>query len=247
MQLNNSCLSSVADCLGGPYLIGDLRATCSRFSRVLPKATLFFTCPYDFEMWCCKTGELAPLRHYFFEGGVYHWFDSSYRASKAGSSNVVHYMLNHLREPCNKMDGFFYGAARGGQTELLLELDAAYKSIFKSDPNMNMYAQTLYFAGRSGNYETCEAVMKLMGEPYAFNKMLLGASRGGHLELCKTAIGMGGTDIYTASREAIGKDSVEVLDYFFTKCGLQRSEKPKLTSLAIAFKSPKTLEYLESL
>lgn len=218
LHLSNNCIRAIADCLGGLYRVGDLRATCSHIRSIIPKVPLKFGSAYKFQKYCCKKGDLAALEKYFARiRGVL------YLAARYCQNDMLTRMI-HDSWDANYFN-MVMGAIRSGNVEQFRKVCDTYNKCTGEIFGKKNCPQWLMenIAGRSGQMPMCKEVEKITIQP-DLNNFLAGAARGGHVELCEYLISQGASDFKSMVYHAQLKDSVEVFDLAIAHIGFEACE-----------------------
>lgn len=221
MDISANCIRAVATCLGGPYHIGNLRATCSSIRSATPAAPKKFTNDFLVCKYCCRNGDLATLERLS-------------KTIKALPYNqillwAVYYRQNDMAR--NLLSLFrkaqvFYLAIGGAASGDLEQFNWAYKICcdrcgMALGFQLGLYGYLLERnAGRSGEISMCEEVSKITMPPH-LNEFLNGAAEKGHAELCETLIARGARDYEGMFYWGCIKDRVEVFDLGVKYMGLK--------------------------
>lgn len=218
MHLNSSCLQAIAQCMGGEYFIGNLRATCYDISRTLPGAPDKYESSFDLIQQCCRVGNIPVLDKLPFNlkqtwgfTTIYYW--ASYYATWSILEWALH---NEVRYGYNNPYDILHGAARSGRVDIYDRATEFHKKfVVRHNGDYEGWHGMFFEVGFGGSMQIYSKVLEI-ANPYCcyYDYVLIGAIQGNQLDFYRCFL-----DNYPESRNFIVNSlnstmDLDPLEYF---------------------------------
>lgn len=158
-------------------------------------------------MGAAKGGHLDMVK-FFLKKGANQKNSALRRAVQGGHADVIHYLI---KKGGGKYyaDEALYGAAKGGQMQ--------WVEYFMRRRRIENWDRMIFGAAYGGHKEVINYILELKGSEINPESGMLGAAKGGNLELVKFFAERGAHDWQAAMRFALKSGNLELVKFFLEK------------------------------